>query len=555
MKRFCQQCGQEAKLAHKVCIHCGTRLPELKQPESIETNQTPDYQNQPNTYEDQAVVPQKRKQPMQKKKKIILITLFSILGAVIISIIGLSIWAMIHFSEGSTNKRFLQAIENEDIKKLTELLSHEDGSSIAEGEAKALISLANEIGNNELNEFVSIKPDDKFLGIFQIHSVFTKDQYAFYHMQTDGLELQFNSTTVKPTNENDGVLYGPLSPGIYTVNVQLHNNFGESTTQFELYLADGYSEQVWMDELPISEADVYVTNYSSEWTSDNIYLLINGQKVPVNEYGEAETFGPIFIDGSTKGKVVTSFPWGEVSSGEFAIESSYTEVTAAIVSEENLESIKTTIFNLGEQMANAKASLSSDVLTSANDVFKEDFQVIEIDYLIENGIFYSGMLEKIDIDRESLWFYDDLLMIPVSFYYNDAVYTLDEEPTLSGTELNSSIGLKYNEETQDWIVNYLEFSNEAAYPTDTIEGSKSLYEPSEETIQSSVSGSVRSEIQNFMEQYTMASVEAVNMRSITPVKNYMTTDGPRYQEAKDYIAYLKDRNNRRIYFYKSNGCR
>lgn len=30
------------------------------------------------------------------------------------------------------------------------------------------------------------------------------------------------------------------------------------------------------------------------------------------------------------------------------------------------------------------------------------------------------------------------------------------------------------------------------------------------------------------------------MRSITPVKNYMTTDGPRYQEAKDYIAYLED---------------
>ncbi|WP_156962301.1 TcaA NTF2-like domain-containing protein [Ureibacillus massiliensis] len=46
------------------------------------------------------------------------------------------------------------------------------------------------------------------------------------------------------------------------------------------------------------------------------------------------------------------------------------------------------------------------------------------------------------------------------------------------------------------------------------------------------------------------------MRSITPVKNYMTTDGLRHQEAKDYIAYLENSGITEEYIStKSNGCR
>ncbi len=528
MKRFCQECGHEAKISDNVCTNCGTKLIKLEQP------QQPALQ----THTQAPVKPQRAKKPMSKQQKIII----SVVGTLAALLIGFSIWANIYFSKDSTESRFYKAVENQDVGQLEKLLMHENGAAATKSEVEAFLKLADDLKDDELKDFVSVKKEGKFIGIFQMHKVEAIDQYAYYYGPTDGLKMKFNQTEVKDKKDSDGITYGPLLPGIYSVNVSLDNDFGKSNTDVELELANLNSEEVWMDELPIGEASVYISNYDSELMADS-YLLVNDQKVEIDEYGDSDYFGPIFLDGSQKAKVVGNYPWGEVESKAFPIDSSYIEVSASLVSDEELEKIKETLLTFGEEMQNAKAQLSTDVFTSATDILKEDFLNYEIDPLIQENIFYIGKLNKVDINADSMWFYDGLLGIHTMFDYSYAFYGANEEPpTLDDYELHSYVGLAYDETTQEWKVSYIEVSNhEAVEPTVTMEGSGKTYEPSEEAVSAIQTSGIRAELQEFMENYTIASVDAINYGDISWMSPYLTSDGPRYDEAKDYIDYLVEK--------------
>lgn len=533
MKRFCQECGHEAKMSDNMCTNCGTKLIDIQQPEQVQVTTA-----QSQTRTSAPAKPQKAKKPMSKQRKIIL----SAVGALALLLIGFTIWANMYFSKDATENRFFKAIENEDAGQLEKLLMHENGTAATKSEVEAFLKLADTLKKNELEDFISVQPEGKFIGIFQMHKVEAVDQYAYYYGPSDGLHMKFNQTEVKDKKDSEGITYGPLLPGIYKVNVSLDNDFGKSTTDIELELANVDSAEVWMDELPIGEASVYVMNYDSYLMEDS-YLLVNDHKVEIDEYGDSDYFGPIFLDGSQKVKVVVNYPWGEVESEAYPIESSYFEVDAALVTEEGLEEIKKTLLTFGEEMQNAKAQLSTDVFTSATDILKEDFLYFEIDPLVQESLFYTGKLNKVDINEEATWFYDGLLMIHTMFDYSYAFFGAGENPpALEDDELHSYVGLAYDETAKEWKVSYIEMSNhEAVEPTDTLEGSGKVYEPSEDAVSAMQTNGLRQELQEFMEIYSYASVDAINYGDISYMSFYLTSDGPRYKEAEDYIEYLVDK--------------
>ncbi len=526
MKRFCQECGHEANMSDKMCTNCGTKLIEIEQ------------MQQPSQHVQSQVKPQREKKPMSKQQKIII----SVVGALAILLIGFSIWANMYFSKDSTEKRFYLAVENQDGAKLENLLIHEDGSSATTGEINAFLKLADDLNDAELKDLVSVEPEGKFIGIFQMYKVFAVDQFAFYYGLTDGLDLKFNQTEIKNKKDSDGLTYGPLLPGIYTVNVSLDNDFGKSTTDFELELADEYSDDIWMEELPIGEANVYVQNYDSEMMSE-LHLLVNNTRVEVDEYGDSAPFGPIFLDGSTEVEVVANYPWGEVKSKPIPIDSSYLDVDAAFVTSDQLDSMKETLLTFGEEMQNAKAQLTTDVFTTATDILKDDFLLYEIDPLVEYNMFYNGKLNKIDINGDDLWFYDGLLMMHTMFDYSQAFYVAGEEPpSMEDFQLHSYVGFAYDSTSKEWNVSYIEESGyDEVVVTDTLKGSGTVYEPGEDAISNMETGSLNAELQYFMELYTMASIDAINFRDMSFVSDYLTSDGPRYNEAADYIDYLDEK--------------
>nr|WP_106784439.1 hypothetical protein [Lysinibacillus timonensis] len=525
MKRFCQECGHEAKMSDNMCTNCGTKLIKIEVPQQhtqpVQTRTTPP----------------KEKKPMSKRQKIII----GVVSSLAILLIGFSVWANIYFSKDSTEKRFFKALEDRNAAQLVNMMMHEDGSAVTQSEADAFIKLVEDISDDAIEAYVSIEKEGKFLGIFQSHKVSAIDQYAYYDGPTDGVKLKFNSSEVNEKKEDDGITYGPLIPGIYTVEASLNNDFGESKTDIELELSNPYSEDVWMDELPIGEASVYIWNYDSEWMADS-FLLVNDHQVEIDEYGDSEYFGPVFLDGSAKAKVVVNYPWGEVTSKSFSIDSNYIEVDAPIVSDEELEKVKTSLLTFGEEMQNAKAQLNTDIFTGVTDIFSDDFLYYEIDPLVEANMFYSARLNKMEIDSSSMWIEDGLLMVHTLIDYSYAFYGPNEEvPSLEDDQLNVYVGLQYDNESKNWLVSYLEptyYSEVEA--KETLEGSGTVYAPDAAAVSAMETSGLRAELQAFMKEYTIASVDAINYSDFNYMKSYLTTDGSRYKEAKDYIAYLKD---------------
>lgn len=74
------------------------------------------------------------KKPLPKKKKV----LYSIIGSIIVILIGFIVWAQSYQSPQAVEKRFYEAVANEDAKVLQKLLVHEDGSSIKKRGSKGI---------------------------------------------------------------------------------------------------------------------------------------------------------------------------------------------------------------------------------------------------------------------------------------------------------------------------------------------------------------------------------------------------------------------------------
>ncbi|WP_404817735.1 TcaA 3rd/4th domain-containing protein [Ureibacillus galli] len=450
MKRFCQECGHESSIDDLICINCGKKLPEFQNKESLN---------------------KVTKKNWTKKKKIT----FSIIGILILLIVCSSIFTSSYFSEQSTMERFNEALSNKDSKKLANILVHEDGSSINLQEAEAFIDLEKEFGKEYIEDFISIQPSEKFLGLFQTFKVYAINQYAYFNGSSEGIEFKFNNQSAKEEKFEDNIIFGPLVPGNYTVSLNLNNDFGNATLEQELSLNSKSYDQIEI-EVPISEATIYIDNFNEEMMSD-IYVLINNQKVPLTD-GESETFGPIFLNGSTTATLVAQYPWGEVRSEEYKLEDSSVALNAPILSEEEYTKISTMLLDFGEQFAHAKASKDLSKFNQVTNNFKEEFEYDALSYLSEDS-FYTGQLDKLELDRNSIYLTNDNnVSIDSTYYYTEALYFSDEKPETESVDYDLTLSLLYNKETKNWLVDsydYLFWSN--SEPTDTFEGSKTLYSP------------------------------------------------------------------------------
>lgn len=111
--------------------------------------------------------------------------------------------------------------------------------------------------------------------------------------------------------DSEGVIFGPITPGIYTVSTNLNNDFGKSSSKQELYLTSDMSNPSFLESnLPVSHAVIAVENYDAKMMKD-IQIVINNNSYSVNESGITEPFGPLILDGDIKAKVIAQFPWGK----------------------------------------------------------------------------------------------------------------------------------------------------------------------------------------------------------------------------------------------------
>lgn len=513
MKIFCQECGHPLNRGDVVCIQCGAKI--------IQTQTT-------------------SKSPMTKKQK----TSYSIIGTIIVILIGFYVWSNSYYSVESTAKRFSEAIRQQDAKVLASLIVHEDGSKIILTEAEALLKLVDREGKRSVEDFMSIQPHGKFFGVFQKHKVEMIDQYAYYEGPLEPLTFQFNKKTINEEDRGEGfVLFGPLTPGIYDVETKFENDFGIDSSISEIILSSYEGDHSWITlDLPISEVMFEIENYSAP-AMKKIFINVNEVEIPVNADGITESIGPILLDGSQKAKLVVEYPWGEVTSEEVVIESEYQYLSATVFTKEQETEVANLLLKFGEELAEAKATETINVFTTITDSNKKIIQEQMLDYYINNDMYYSGKLEQMSMDANVVELLEDRpdLYINAELLYKEANYTITDTPELESQLYPFSFELTFDEQQKKWFIHSEEKWGYVENPTHILKGSSVVYSPNSESLKSAKEGVVKGELQRFMEDFIYSSVVAINNNSITYVEHLMTKDGPRLKEFADYIAYLAEK--------------
>lgn len=518
MNRFCRECGKEMNEEHSHCIHCGTPFHEDKAPAEVSV----------------------QKEPMSKKNKIISGSIIS----VIVLLISLHVWANNHFSYESVEKRFEAAVEENNTKKITKLVTHEDGSSISKKEAEAFASLVKTGGNVYLKELTNIFLDGKVLGMYDSYKVEVLDQFVTYDNFVEGLSFEFNEEEFPVYEKNDkSITYGPLAPGEYTVEATFKDASDETSIEDTLTVASSFGEHTWLDmNIPISMVHFYVENYYDFKTSD-AYILVNDEEYNISADGETDEIGPFIIDGSQQVNVVVNMPWGEIVSDDIDIDESYMYVRAALISKEDYQDVTKSLVSFGDEYLDALANKTTKPLTLATDRFKED-----ITYDFNEDIYYTGQFQELLVDKDSISINieDDTqeLTIDARYVIKDDMHSLVDAPELYEEEYTWKVHLVFNDDQEKWLIHSLMYTDIWTEDSalEVLAGSNILYGPGEEVVQTAQTNSLEEEMKEFMIDYTIASVDAINGRYFGHVSNYITEEGPRRKEAEEYIDYLDSKD-------------
>lgn len=514
MSRFCLECGQQVTVEDVICTNCGTKLPQ------------------------ETVFP---KQPPSKKQKV----MYGIITAIAVLLIGFTIWGKAHFSQETTSKRFAEALSTKDAKELQSLVVRENGKVINKQEAKAMLKLAEVEDRGAVESLSTVQQHGKWLGLFKIYKVQVIDQYAYFEGPVKGLNFMFNGIEIKEeSRKKDSVSYGPLSPGIYEVDVTFEGIYGKGSSKSELYAANHSGELSWIDvELPLGNVVFGVTNYSSEVMLD-AHIVINDVEIPVDEYGETEDIGPILFDGSQHAKLVVRYPWGEVTTDEMMIESEYQEIEATILSQDELKTVLDTLKQYGEEYIESKSKRDTSVFTTTTKSFNERYLENIIDPLIDNNLFITGKFDQLDVDEDSVYILDDSeqgISIQAEFIFMEDSHSLLDTPSISESVYTCDVKLIYDESEKKWFIQNSTSTLSNIATTKTITGSGTIHQPSSDAVQKEKDRLIKNELQSFFEYYVSQSVYAINARDFSYVEDLMTDDGPRKKEAKDYIVYLESK--------------
>lgn len=518
MKRFCRECGKELNNKSEFCKHCGTPVKKEVQPETSPVNKT----------------------PMTKKKKVIWGTIIS----AIIILIGFHMWADSHFSPDSVQKRYDNAVVKQDTGKLTNLVLHENGSSISEQEAKAFVALIDKNGKSYSNEFTSVTYDGKVLGLYDSYKIEIVDQYAYYDNHVEGLSFEFNGEEAPLfEQENEHITYGPLAPGIYKTEVTFSGDYGETSAEDSLTLDHPYRDETYIDmEIPISMVRFYVENHH-EFDLSEAYITLDDEEITVLEDGETEELGPFIIDGSQVINLVVQMPWGKITSEDISIDDTYMSINADLIDSKQYKEMIETLKSFGDQYLNAFADKTTEPISTATDSFKKD-----LDNSFNNNYYFTGKLIELQVDKDSMTV-NNLSKTPeiniyTNYIFEEDEHELTEEPDLKENDNPWIVGLSYDEKDKKWLINDLEYTYNSGEDDslEVIEGSNTLYGPSEETVETEKTQNVETEIEDRIKGYTVANIEAINTRDFHYLEDYITEEGPRRKEAEDYIDYLDSKD-------------
>ncbi len=467
MERFCQECGTAVQPSDSVCTECGNRL---EQPAQVT----------------QVATVNKERKPMSKMKKALVTS-----GAcLLVILIGLFMFGSSYTSADSTLQRFQKTVFDKDKEALKKIMEYEGGTKLSNGELEAVIAY----GEKEPNKFAksigpwghvseaflfSLKQTGKSFGVFDGHKIIIQDQYLSIPLEYNEISFTLNDEKVDVSFEEEQAVIGPVAPGNYELKAVYEGKYAVSTLTKEIELLEHLGDRIQEHiEFDISEVTFRLEDLDAVDPSKT-HALIGDKKIAFDEDGYIRDAGPFVLDGNTKVKIVSAFPWGSFESEGFEIVENYMYLSVGGLNEEVEKSIVDTLLAYGEQLIVARVAVDTVNMSEATDYWKGIMQE-NFEYLQTYGGYSTGQFDELQVDVESAYVSKDYgeykIFIPVSFLFQSSFDAEGESQELSEDLQSCTVEVNYID--GEWKVNNCKGNwNHVEAGGVVMAGSKTLHKP------------------------------------------------------------------------------
>lgn len=572
MKAFCTNCGAEIKPNQSHCVECGQAVAsKAEQPPVQPTAPTPEPKAQQSAPDSQ----QPPKQPMSKKNKII----YAIIGAVVLLLIAAYSVGKSYYAPEKVLERFNTAVKDEDVKAVQNHVEFTNGEGISKVSAQAIINFAAEepddfqyfMDSNSPEGLYTLKAVGKKLGLFEDYKIVTAPVTLSVNLPFEELTYSLNGEELDGKIENDRKVYKPLASGFYEIEAKYDGEYTSFTNTEMQEVIGVHDAQVDVD----LQYDVRFVKFELMGTDnlsmDDMKLKVGKKEIDFDRNGIVEKAGPFLLDGSQTVTVTNKLPWGEAVTAEIPVTADYIDLPLPALNEEVEKTLTKMIPAHFEQMVEARAKLDEKVLKHVT----ESYRVSNGDQFERHASwneFYSGKLLEVQMSFEDARYKredgKDRIFMPTWVLTDERV---DKDGSSDGLDRKiSSCNIVLDYVKDEWLVN----DCENRYSTDelngvTVEGSKKLHKAAKSKDEKSSDDKEEkddkskkedkkskkdekssskddekfssSELESFVSDYNKASVEAINDRDFSIVKDKIQSGAPREKEQSDYLDYLAGR--------------
>jgi uncharacterized membrane protein YvbJ len=483
--KFCKECGHKIKNDVEFCSECGTSV--FNTTSQNNTNRPTQLNTQTRPLIKQLENPIKK---MTRKQKII------------ISIVaGIAVLFFFFFQIGSnvtSKETAIKNLESAIIEKDNELLANLIVSSdpritVDEESVKSFLRFIDEnpsylselmeeidrqsrmldvknksknvktasleiydLLDDENGALLTLKKFGKTALLFNKYRFEIKPFFISIRTNYEGANIYLNDEEIATSDSREYYKeFGPLFPGIYNVRSEYTGEYATISAEQEInsFIYDGNIDvSLWLEAMHVS-AD---SNY------DDAKVFVNGKDVglTVNEFND---FGP--VNPGVSIQAVKSFPWGEVKSKEFSIESGKYNYKLDLVPNNSafFGSIIEIIKEYQKSRSDSIIALDGTKLLHASESLNRDLND-DINRWKEKGYKYYGNLTDIILDLD----YSDIKYDDESNTYNTKVRYISnfmgawlvgdvtEEEINKAKNTNKKsynyIDIAYNLKTKKWII-------------------------------------------------------------------------------------------------------
>lgn len=400
--------------------------------------------------------------PLTKKQKLRLIIGCSIAACfLVLYLVGSSLT-----SKERAVENFKKAMTGKNAKKVASMLVSSDKRlTIDEKGVKPLFaymdknpsSLNNVLNSlDNSNSVISVKKQGKKFLFFDNYVFEIKP--VFFNVNTNYKDTKIfvdDKEIVTADKEDFSAEVGPFIPGLHNIKAVLKGDYVDLQKASEVTAFDSFGDN---NQLPV-DLSIEASTLEINTSFIDSKIFINGKDTGLTT-SEAKKLGPVAINTGLKLYIQKDLPFGTCKSEEIEIKDSYIELNLQ-ASEDVKTSVSNSISQYFTSEVQAYNALDISKLKFTTEVQKSLISSDIENFKSENKI-YSGKLEKIELDMDSLKLSDEsvemspnyVVVVGAKLYYDDAAYYKGDTGIASQKhEQDVEITLCYNVAAKVWQVN------------------------------------------------------------------------------------------------------